>query len=287
MKTKAHIGLITLCFLIGSCSENDAPSTVGAGNNAPVIRELGDTTAVVGDTLYLQVIASDPDGDDLAYGFTWYSTGGSGITPAAEVDTTTGSFWFAPTGLDLSDHVFTMVAYDPEGAEDSAEFKVDIGIPDTTVVDYALPTLTGEYSLDEQCRRETVTYDGPPGQILELKPVVSGFGGGSWIECCCPNSKFSWHLFVEFRIDKLGDPGTTVWWNDLGELPAPHHDFLLGYWATVPPVGISSGDRLQSRLCMNPEYPNWSWNECRSRLPNPGTNTSEVRLLLKVRYIKW
>jgi len=286
MKTKANIGFITLCLLIGGCSENDTPSTVGAGNNAPIIQELGDTTAVVGDTLYLRVIATDPDGDDLAYRFTSYSAGGSGITPAAEIDATTGSFWFAPTEADLSDHVFTIVACDPEEAEDVTEFTVDIGIPDTTVVDYALPTLTGEYTLDQQCRKETVTYDGPPGHILKLNPVVSGYGGGGWLECCCPNSKSSWHLFVDFRIDKLGDPGTTVWWNDLGILSAPYNNFLLGYWATVPPVGISTGDRLQSRLCMVPEYV-WNWNECSAEQPYPGASTSEVRVLLEVRYIKW
>ncbi|MBC8072070.1 MAG: pre-peptidase C-terminal domain-containing protein [Deltaproteobacteria bacterium] len=80
---------------------------------APVLQDPGDQTAVVGQTLTVDLLATDPDGDDLDYRFA-----ATGVPDLATTTTVTiapdghGVFTFTPLASQLGSHLFDFVASD-------------------------------------------------------------------------------------------------------------------------------------------------------------------------------
>jgi hypothetical protein len=95
-------------------------------NRAPVIQAQPDTSIALGDTLWLQASACDPDGDVIKYKIVVYV--GSIYEPWPDIDfnSATGRFWFAPTVSDLPDRSFEFLAQDGRGGESSTKFTVDV-----------------------------------------------------------------------------------------------------------------------------------------------------------------
>jgi hypothetical protein len=68
---------------------NPAPSTASAGNSAPIIKDIGDEYARVGETFAFQPAASDADGDPLRFTAT-------NLPPWASIDPDDGSITGTP-----------------------------------------------------------------------------------------------------------------------------------------------------------------------------------------------
>jgi hypothetical protein len=116
---------LALSLLLG-CSEDKAfvPKYI---NHAPIIASLSDTSATVGDTLRLQFIASDPDGDSLSFSteilYTWGEIK-AGLFPDYHIDARAGTFWFLPHERDVPQRQVIVHAADGLGGYDSAAFVI-------------------------------------------------------------------------------------------------------------------------------------------------------------------
>jgi hypothetical protein len=106
---------------------DDGPDTItGNSNNPPTIQEQSDTTVSIGDTLRLQAIAHDPDGDSISFRIIIYVDLIHGNLPDIDFNNQTGLFWFAPTSLDKPGLEFEFVARDVHNAESSTKFMVHV-----------------------------------------------------------------------------------------------------------------------------------------------------------------
>ena len=110
-------------------------SDKGAGpepNRAPMLVEMRDTSAVVGDTLNVAVQATDPDGDELHYELIYECTWSEILQdhcPHAGIRTVGVLFWFCPRAYDISLRRFTIVVSDDRGGSDTTAFAVAVSEP--------------------------------------------------------------------------------------------------------------------------------------------------------------
>lgn len=129
---RAVIAVCVVSVLFLGCS--DDPSDPGRSNETkeepentpPVIQEQPDTSANIGNVLTLRAIASDPDGDVVAYALKIYLNGRFDPWPDAEIDPHSGLFQFAPKTSDIPSRRFAFVARDDHGAEAETEFVVAV-----------------------------------------------------------------------------------------------------------------------------------------------------------------
>ncbi len=135
MRATAIIIWIVSALVLG-CSEDsfvdvidEDPLGPGPLNHAPIIAPQPDTSAIVGDTLMLQISATDPDGDALYYevdvSCTWLETSNNNChSPIARIDYQTGRFWFNPRSYDIPVRHVIVTVSDPHGSSASMEFDV-------------------------------------------------------------------------------------------------------------------------------------------------------------------
>jgi hypothetical protein len=127
------IALILSIALLIACSENnigpideepiDFPCK---GNRQPIIESIPDTFVSIGDTVWLQTVAYDPDGDELTYSaycsnLTWGEIK-EGRYPHSECNPITGLFWFFAQENDLPYRTFEI------SAMDTCRFSVSAGV---------------------------------------------------------------------------------------------------------------------------------------------------------------
>ena len=93
--------------------------TVAGGNRAPVLGRIADRTAAAGDTLTLDLVGTDPDGDDLTY------TAVSGDEEVAEVEVAGDRLTVYP--LSSGRATIAVTARDPDGLEAVQRFAVVVG----------------------------------------------------------------------------------------------------------------------------------------------------------------
>ncbi len=120
---------LVLGFVFG-CSEDKGIVPIEEPikrNHDPVMIQQADTFAIVGDTLRLQFIASDQDGDSLNFRQDVLCTWGEikdGKIPYAYIDTRDGSFWFYPHAYDAPERQVTVTVGDGHGGYGSTTFVV-------------------------------------------------------------------------------------------------------------------------------------------------------------------
>lgn len=110
--------------------EVDARLMLDPSNNRPVMTELADTSAAVGDTLRLRATAEDADGDSLRYSLTVFISWNEldpDLFPSAGIDSRTGDLWFAPTPQDAPSRTLLVTVDDGKQGRDSTHFEVTIG----------------------------------------------------------------------------------------------------------------------------------------------------------------
>jgi len=116
-------------LILGCSSTETAPGGAGDDNNPPEMAAVRDTTIALGDTLGLFVSATDPDGDDITYGFAvsvTYDEIVHGYTPDANLNSQTGYFWFRPKEADVPSRDIQFTADDGRGGEDAVWMKVSV-----------------------------------------------------------------------------------------------------------------------------------------------------------------
>lgn len=100
------------------------------GNNAPVIEAIPDTFVALGDTIWLQAVAYDPDDNEFRY------TGGCtnmtmteirfGGGPSFGVNSDTGLFGFRAKDTDIPYRTFVIYATDSCDAAGETHFKIEV-----------------------------------------------------------------------------------------------------------------------------------------------------------------
>ena len=98
-------------------------------NDAPTVTNPGGQTSNEGDTVSLQIIATDVDGDPITYG-------ASGLPPGLAIDSTTGliSGTTAEGAAAGSPYAVTVTAHDPAGASGSAGFGWNVLDPNRNLL---------------------------------------------------------------------------------------------------------------------------------------------------------
>jgi hypothetical protein len=127
----AAFGVVFLTALPAGCGGRGSEKTTDAGpvNHAPVLCPQADTTAAVGDTLRLQAVADDQDGDSLLYGVVVRQTGeeiGDGYLVRGGMNGSTGRFWFYAQDRDRPSRRFLFTVHDHRGGADTTEFTVTV-----------------------------------------------------------------------------------------------------------------------------------------------------------------
>jgi hypothetical protein len=125
---RLNILLLASGLLLGCSDEIEKPPEK---NHPPIVTQQSDTSAIVGDTLWLQFSAADQDGDDLGFKAqvpcNWgeISTG-SCNPPVAHVNFLTGRFWFYPRASDVPERVVEVLVTDEHGEYDYMDFDVSV-----------------------------------------------------------------------------------------------------------------------------------------------------------------
>ena len=133
--TRISKTVLVLIVLLGACSDTMSPidkeplNYPCEGNRRPIIESIPDTFVSIGDTLWLQTVAYDLDGDALAYSaycsnLTWGEIV-EGLYPHSECDSITGLFWFFAQQNDYPYRIFEISAVDTCGYSVSVSVKID------------------------------------------------------------------------------------------------------------------------------------------------------------------
>lgn len=128
----ARFGLLVLVIFpaLLACGDDGWTPTLApapSNNHRPVIRAQSDRVCAVGDTLRVQAVAADPDGDSLSYSASVRYSGIEhhlGYLPTGGMDAHTGWFWFVPASYDAPYRVVDFIVDDGNGGRDSTQFWV-------------------------------------------------------------------------------------------------------------------------------------------------------------------
>jgi hypothetical protein len=133
MGTKTTITLIIFMMfsvLLGCSEDGDDSNPLNIDeNHPPEIQEQADTFIAVGETLILQAVASDIDGDSLKFSSEAHVTWSEildGEIPNIDTDGKTGMFRFVPADYDVPERLFTFIVDDYNGGLDSTSFIVTV-----------------------------------------------------------------------------------------------------------------------------------------------------------------
>jgi hypothetical protein len=120
---------VVLALLSGAAGCKGGSSTAPKPNSPPILVSQADTTAAIGDTLRLQAVAHDSDGDALAYSatiFISYEEFRAGYLPRGGMSPSTGAFWFLPNRQDAPSRRVRVEVDDGHGGRDSTNFVVRV-----------------------------------------------------------------------------------------------------------------------------------------------------------------
>ena len=117
------------CFVlflaIAGCGDDE--DVTGAMNRPPAFQDQPDVTMALGDTLRLAALATDPDGQEVAYSVAVMATLAelqSGYFAAHAIDPATGDFWFYPSDRDIPSRSFEFRGEDALGNTGKNQFTV-------------------------------------------------------------------------------------------------------------------------------------------------------------------
>jgi RHS repeat-associated protein len=140
-----------------------------AGNQAPAIASTAPLAATVGGAYQYPVVATDPDGDKVAFALISAPAGMS-------IDTATGLVQWTPTAAEAGTNLVAITASDPAGAQGLQRFAVTVKVnqpPQITSTPPATVTAGLAYRYDVQAHDpdgDHLTYaltNGPAGMALE------------------------------------------------------------------------------------------------------------------------
>ncbi|MFH0924834.1 MAG: S8 family serine peptidase [bacterium] len=103
----------------GRLNVNSALEVIGKENFSPILNELQDKSAIIGENLTIVVSATDPNGDALTYSATPLPKG-------ATFDATTGEFFWTPENSQTGSIKITFAVEDGRGGEDSQEVNITV-----------------------------------------------------------------------------------------------------------------------------------------------------------------
>jgi hypothetical protein len=119
-----------LVLLFGCSEDSETPNPFDLDpNHPPVIEEQADTFATVDETLILQALASDADGDTLQFSAVVHATWSEildGYVPNIDMDEETGICQFIPSEDDVPERSITFIVDDQHGGLDSTVFVVTV-----------------------------------------------------------------------------------------------------------------------------------------------------------------
>jgi len=131
--------LLLASFLLYGCSGDNGmvsvlpeiPPGPPGTNHPPVIDARPDTFAIVGDTLRIEISATDQDGDELQFhqetACTWNEIAtGQCHPPIAYIDPRTGSYWFYPRTYDIPERSIMVTVTDGHGGYAYMQFDVTV-----------------------------------------------------------------------------------------------------------------------------------------------------------------
>ena len=133
MRFALFVLLISMVVLLlaARCSNERGCDSTGPGgeNHPPVMQEIRDTTAVLGDTLWIPIEVSDPDGDELHFELliecTWDKIFRDQC-PRAGIRRSVMKVWFWPRIYDFGLSNFMAVVDDGRGGSDSTSFSIAV-----------------------------------------------------------------------------------------------------------------------------------------------------------------
>jgi hypothetical protein len=136
-------------------------------NRSPVLSPIENKTVKVGSKLNFTILATDPDGDKLAFA-------AINLPSGADLNTTTGNFVWTPTESDAGVHGFSISVSDGKGGSDSQTVFIFV-----EAVNHApVLNLIGDRTLNETSTLTfTVTATDPDGDTLNT--TVTGLPQGA------------------------------------------------------------------------------------------------------------
>ena len=122
---------VVAVVLGGGCAADDtaiSPDVPNGQNHAPTLTAIPDTTVILGDTLRVHLVASDPDGDRLTYKMTVLLHDASEVNYVADahIDSVNGDFWFVAGGRDRPSRSFLFTVVDKHGYPALAQLDVTV-----------------------------------------------------------------------------------------------------------------------------------------------------------------
>jgi hypothetical protein len=165
-------GTYVVQLIVNDGTLDSTPATVRVTtvNRPPILASIGNRTVVVGNTLVLQLAATDPDGDPLTFAV-------DPLPANASLDATTGRFIFTPGASQVGTLVLTFKVSD---GQLTAEAPITV-----TVTECQPPTITAITPLTGPVGTEvtitgtnlncgtaqTLTLNGVPAVITSLSPT--------------------------------------------------------------------------------------------------------------------
>lgn len=196
---------------------------VNETTDPPDLQNPGDQTVTEGEVLSIQLLASDPDGDNLTF-----STDATSSLPSSAftIDEDTGVFTWTPDFIDYGTHSLTFIVSDGL-AQDSETIEITVLDADTATISYVgSPTIgnTVTFLLSDPAAKKQFYI---MGASLSTSPGTP-LGDGRTVPL---TSDFVFDLSVYFPsmvglTDSVGTLNTVG--NGLAMWTVPDYDYLVG-----------------------------------------------------------
>ncbi|MDD9933777.1 MAG: putative Ig domain-containing protein, partial [Myxococcales bacterium] len=144
------------------CADSDCGADPACAGGAPVLGSIGNRAVVVGNTLSLQIGATDPDGDALVY-----AVAPLPLPAGAAFDGQTGLFTYRPLSTDVGSYTLTF-SVDDGNRVDSETITLDVQAPAP-----GTPTSLSGVVLDSVDADNGMTTPVPGATVLELATGLS------------------------------------------------------------------------------------------------------------------
>jgi RHS repeat-associated protein len=162
-------GTYVVQLIVNDGTLDSAPATVRVTtvNRPPILASIGNRTVVLGNTLVLQLTATDPDGDPLTFAV-------DPLSANASLDATTGRFTFTPGASQVGTLVLTFKVSDGQLAAEAPVTVTVTECPPPTIT--AITPLTGPVGTEVTITgtnlncgtAPTLTLNGVPAIITSL-----------------------------------------------------------------------------------------------------------------------
>lgn len=214
--------IVSGALLVGACGSDDA-----AGGGAPQLEPLNDTTARVDSEFTLELVASDPDGDTLKFGFN-STIENIGTRADLRQAGNKAVFRWTPIAADAGSHSFDFTVSDGHNTDKETitiDVQPPVGTSNAPIFRKPLGTGTTLDLAQKKCIDVDVVVedaDSPGVTITQEDPVIDGATldqvdglSGSW--SWCPSKA---------QIDE-GDRYVLKLAADDGDNPATTKNFLV------------------------------------------------------------